>query len=93
MLTREEAAARFELPADRIGELVVLGGKHTVLGKSAAWHDLSAVQKGLRSHGGLHEATVPIVVCAPLNREAQQRVAGGVSNADVFDLALNGVAR
>ena len=37
----EEACKRFELPADRIGDVVVLSSKHKVLGTSAAKHDLS----------------------------------------------------
>jgi len=88
VLTREEAAARFSLPADRIGDLVVLGDQGTVLGKSAAYHDLSAVQRGLRSHGGLHEQEVPIMVTRPLDGP----VSGTLSNADIFDLVLNRVA-
>ena len=37
-LSREEAAQRFELPADRLGDLVVVSTKHKVLGTSAARH-------------------------------------------------------
>ena len=88
VLERAEAAARFELPADRIGDLVVLGDCSTVLGKSAAYHDLSAVARGLRSHGGLHEAHVPIVSCVPLREGATLPR----TNADVFDMMLNGLA-
>ncbi len=87
VLSREEAAARFSLPADRIGELVVLGDRGTVLGKSAAYHDLSAVRRGLRSHGGLAERDVPIVVTSPLRRP----VTRPLTNADMFDLVLNEV--
>ncbi len=91
VLTRAAAAARFQLPPDRIGDLVVLGDRHTVLGKRADLHDLSAVQQGLRSHGGLHEATVPLVVLAPLRPDALARLTrGDATNADLFDLMLNG---
>ncbi|WP_437970356.1 phosphonoacetate hydrolase [Sorangium sp. So ce260] len=102
VLPREDAARRFALPPDRIGDLVVLGDRSTVLGKSAAYHDLSAVQRGLRSHGGLHEADVPILASHPLRPEEQARLLGpdtvagaargrpcALSNADVFDLVLN----
>ena len=41
-LTKEEAAKRFELPADRLGDLVVVSTRHKVLGTSAARHDLRA---------------------------------------------------
>ncbi|WP_437940808.1 phosphonoacetate hydrolase [Sorangium sp. So ce341] len=102
VLPRDEAARRFALPPDRIGDLVVLGDRSTVLGKSAAYHDLSAVQRGLRSHGGLHEADVPILASHPLRPEERARLLGAdadadaasgrpcaLSNADVFDLLLN----
>jgi phosphonoacetate hydrolase len=89
VLPREEAAARFALPADRIGDLVVLGDARTVLGKSRAYHDLSAVAKGLRSHGGLHEQAVPIAVTSPVPLDLVRGRA--LTNADIFDLALNAV--
>jgi len=92
--SRAEAAERFELPPDRIGDLVVLGDRSTVLGKSASYHDLSAVKQGLRSHGGLHEAVVPVVVCHRVRGQHRTRMdRGEVGNADVFDLVLNGVER
>src|SRR5207249_2953438 len=47
VLSRDEAAARFSLPPDRIGDLVVLADRSTVLGRSASYHDLSAVKVGL----------------------------------------------
>ena len=59
VLTREEACARFELPPDRVGDLVVISDKSYVLGSSAAAHDLSGLTVPLRSHGGLSEQTVP----------------------------------
>jgi hypothetical protein len=42
VLTRAQAAERFELPTDRIGDLVVVSERFTVIGTSAARHDLSA---------------------------------------------------
>src|SRR5471030_2820685 len=54
-LTREEAAARFELPADRLGDLIVVSTQHKVLGTSASRHDLSGLTEPLRSHGGISE--------------------------------------
>jgi phosphonoacetate hydrolase len=89
VLDREEAAARFALPADRLGDLVVLGDRGTVLGKSASVHDLSAVARGLRSHGGLAEQPVPILVTRPLTRQLRRSPTRPLTNADIFDLALN----
>ena len=61
-LTKDEAAAkRFELPADRLGDLVVVSTKHKVLGTSAARHDLSGLTEPLRSHGGISEQKVPLI--------------------------------
>src|SRR5262249_50292127 len=62
VLDRYAAADAFELPPDRIGDLIVLADGETALGKSAAAHDLSALHGTLRSHGGLHERTVPLIV-------------------------------
>lgn len=91
VLTREEAATRFRLPLDRIGDLVVLGDKETTFGRTPAWHDLSGVKTGLRSHGGLHERRVPFVINRPLVPEYAERLASGAANNyDLFDFALNG---
>ncbi|MGH7081661.1 MAG: phosphonoacetate hydrolase [Acetobacteraceae bacterium] len=84
-LTRAEACRRFELPADRIGDVVVLSTRHKVLGTSRARHDLSGLGGPLRSHGGLTEQIVPMIV----NRKVT--IPGGrtLRNFDVFDVALN----
>ncbi len=59
------AAEAFELPADRIGDLVVLADGRTVLGRSRAAHDLSALHGTTRSHGGC-TPHIPIIVAMPL---------------------------
>lgn len=86
VLTREQAAERFELPADRIGDLVVVSERSVVIGTAAARHDLTALEVPLRSHGGISEQRVPLI----LNRRIQgldpQR---RWRNFDAFDLALN----
>lgn len=92
VLFREQAAHEFCLPADRIGELVVLSDQSTVLGRTPEWHDLSVVETGLRSHGGLHERAVPFIVNRPLKPEYARRLDGGeVNNYDLFDFLFNGV--
>ena len=86
VLTRAEAAARFELPADRIGDLVVVSERSVVLGTGRAKHDLSQLELPLRSHGGISEQRVPIILnrrIADLDPNRRWR------NFDVFDLALN----
>ena len=90
--TREEAAGLYQLPPDRIGDLVVLADGGTVLGRTPDWHDLSHVREGLRSHGGLHEATVPFVVNRPLRAETTEALERGeLRNYDLFDVLCNGV--
>jgi len=86
-LTRAVACARYELPEDRMGDLVVISGgpQHTkVIGTSAGRHDLSALKEPLRSHGGLSEQTIPIVV----NRKLSG-LAGSLRNFDAFSIGLN----
>ena len=82
---RAEGCRRFELPEDRMGDVIVVSERHTVLGTSAAKHDLSGLDAPLRSHGGLSEQRVPIV----LNRRARLDPGARLRNFDVFDLALN----
>ena len=88
VLTREQAAARFELPADRIGDLVVVSERFVVIGTSAARHDLSALEVPLRSHGGISEQRVPLIFNRPLKGIDPNR---RYRNFDAFDLALNHV--
>lgn len=88
VLTREQAAQRFELPPDRIGDLVVVADHVTTLGTRAAQHDLSGLTVPLRSHGGISEQKVPLL----FNRRVRDLVAGRrLRNFDIFDLALNHV--
>jgi phosphonoacetate hydrolase len=84
--TREEGCRRFELPPDRVGDLIVIGDRSTVIGTSAARHDLSGLDAPLRSHGGLSEQRVPLIVSRPApGLPADRRL----RNWDVFDVALN----
>jgi phosphonoacetate hydrolase len=86
VLDREEGCRRFELPPDRMGDLIAISGRHSVIGTSAAKHDLSGLDAPLRSHGGLSEQTVPLVFTWPLTRLP---AAHRLRNFDIFDLALN----
>ncbi len=86
VLPRTEAAAHFELPADRIGDLVIVSERSKVIGTSASRHDLSALEVPLRSHGGVSEQRVPLILnrhIEGLDTERRWR------NFDAFDLALN----
>ncbi len=89
VLTREQAADKLELASDRIGDLVVLSGRDTALGKSPEHHDLSVLKGGLRSHGGRYEEMVPLVLSRPLTRELKRMAEGDPRNFDVFLFACS----
>jgi phosphonoacetate hydrolase len=85
-LTGEDGCKRFELPPDRMGDIIIVSRKHVVLGTSRERHDLSGLDAPLRSHGGVSEQTVPLLF---------SRRTGGIPgkarlrNFDIFDVALN----
>jgi phosphonoacetate hydrolase len=87
-LSREEACARFELPPDRIGDIVLTSTIHKVLGTARERHDLSGLTEPLRSHGGLTEQVVPMIA----NRAVTLPPGHQLRNFDIFDVALNRVA-
>ena len=90
VLTRTEGAARFELPADRIGDLVVVSRLNTVIGTARDRHDLSGLDVPLRSHGGMSEQKVPLLVnCGIIEQPESRRW----RNFDAFELGLNLTAR
>ncbi|HKO68008.1 MAG TPA: phosphonoacetate hydrolase [Burkholderiaceae bacterium] len=86
VLPRAEAAQRFELPPDRIGDIVVVSERSFVLGTSRSRHDLSQLELPLRSHGGISEQRVPLIINRRIEGlDANRRW----RNFDAFDLALN----
>lgn len=89
VLSKDEAAKRFMLPPDRLGELVVVSTKHKTIGTSVSRHDLSGLKEPLRSHGGISEGRVPIVSNRKLDLESGRTY----RNFDAFDLALNAVVQ
>jgi phosphonoacetate hydrolase len=86
VLSRADAAARFELPPDRIGDLVIVSERLTALGSAVARHDLSGLDAPLRSHGGTSEQRVPLIANRPGGALPTGR---RWRNFDAFDLALN----
>jgi phosphonoacetate hydrolase len=85
-LSRLQACDRFELPFDRVGDLVIVSRQDTVIGTSVERHDLSGLDVPLRSHGGVSEQKVPLVV----NRDVLLSPASRRwRNFDAFDLGLN----
>ncbi|ANG62925.1 phosphonoacetate hydrolase [Marinobacterium aestuarii] len=82
--SREDAAREFQLPADRIGDLVIVSRGGWALGSSPDKHDLSGLDVPLRSHGGLSEQRVPFL----LNRQISWD-SNSLRNFDIFYAALN----
>ncbi len=92
---RMAAAAEFDLPPDREGDVVVISEAGVCIGAAAADHDLSGLAgHRLRTHGGLAEAKVPLVVSEPVNEEYASRAARRVLKShEIFDFTINGTMR
>lgn len=89
VLTKAQACEQFELPDDRIGDLVVISQGPVALGGTPEGHDLSGLNGPLRSHGGLSEQRVPFI----LNRRVTDLpTTRQLRNFDIFDVALNSIA-
>lgn len=88
VIDREEAVRRFELPADRIGDIVMISGETMTIGTSEHRHDLAALKEPLRSHGGLTEQEVPFIV----NRRLDLPNAPVLRNFDAFLYACTAAA-
>lgn len=84
-VTAAEACERFELPADRIGDVVAISTRQKVIGTSPDRHDLSGLTEPLRSHGGITEQRVPMIANRPITVPEGRTL----RNFDVFDVALN----
>ena len=89
--------ARIELPCDREADLVVTGDRNTVLGATAAEHDLAGARRApaaLAWRARRAACAVPLV--APAQRRIPRAGPGRrptrLRNFDIFDFALNGVA-
>jgi phosphonoacetate hydrolase len=86
VFTGDEAAKNFELPKDRIGQVVILARKDVVFGQTPENHDLSPLDAPLRSHGGLSERQVPMVLNFAVD---QSQPSLKIRNFDAFSIALN----
>ncbi len=87
---RAGAVHLLEQPEDRTGDLVVLSARDFVLGRRPAYHDLSALDGTLRSHGGRYEEMVSMIISHPLNEVYKMKAAGDPRNFHIFDFTING---
>jgi phosphonoacetate hydrolase len=87
---RDMAVRLLEQPEDRTGDLVVISGRDVVVGRKPEYHDLSALDGTLRSHGGRYEEMVPMVISHPLNAVYRMKASGDPRNFDIFDFTVNG---
>ena len=85
----QQGCAHFELANDRMGDLILVSEINTVLGTTASRHDLSGLEVPLRSHGGVTEQTVPLIVSQPVSG---LDAAHTLRNFDIFNVALNHVS-
>ncbi|MEE8624807.1 MAG: phosphonoacetate hydrolase, partial [Acidiferrobacterales bacterium] len=86
------AATEFELPPDREGDVVVISEAGACIGSTEAAHDLEGL-KGhrLRTHGGVSERKVPLIVSEPVNEEYRLRAARRtLKSHEIFDFTING---
>src|SRR6202051_2137394 len=88
VLDNVAACERFELPNDRVGDLVVVSGRNTALGTRRAEHDLSGLTVPLRSHGGVSEQEVPLLFNRATDGFESQLKGKRLRNFDVFNIAL-----
>jgi len=89
VIGREEAVKRFELPEDRIGDIIMISTENMTIGTSEHRHDLAALNEPLRSHGGLTEQVVPFIV----NRKIDLGAAPELRNFDAFFYATTAAAQ
>ena len=80
VVNKSEAVKRFDLPPDRIGDIVIISTENMTLGTSIDRHDLAALKEPLRSHGGLTEQEVPFIV----NRKIDLPKVPDLRNYDAF---------
>jgi len=60
VLPRRDAAVKFGLMPERIGELAVFGDAETVFGELES--PMEELEPGYRSHGSLHESEIPLII-------------------------------
>ena len=87
VLTNEEGCEEYDLPTDRMGDIICMSSKNSTIGSAEKAHDLSKLKEPLRSHGGLHEREVPFISNKKINlNDANVKL----NNYDAFYYAISG---
>lgn len=91
-LDKSRACQMFDMPPDREADVVVVSCEDVCIGATATGHDLEGLRgHRLRTHGGLSEAKVPLILNRPLNAAYRHKVAYQVLKSyHAFEFALNG---
>ena len=91
---RHTVCEKFDLPLDREGDVAVISKADMCVGGAQAEHDLSGLEgHRLRTHGGVSEARVPLVISEPVTDAYRQKAeAKPLNSYQLFDFTLNGVA-
>ena len=87
VVTNEVGCKDYDLPNDRMGDIICMTAKYMTIGSSERAHDLSKLKEPLRSHGGLHEREVPFISNKKINSfESNNKL----NNYDAFYYAIAG---
>ena len=87
VLNNKEACSIYNLPPDRMGDIICMSSEFTTIGSSKAKHDLKGLNEPLRSHGGLHEREVPFIINKKINEIDNNKQ---LYNYDAFYFAIAG---
>ena len=87
VVTNEVGCKEYDLPNDRMGDIICMSSQYMTIGSSESAHDLSKLKEPLRSHGGLHEREVPFISNKKINSfESKDKL----NNYDAFYYAIAG---
>ncbi len=87
VLNREEACLKYNLPEDRMGDIICMSSEYMTIGSSKDKHNLNELKEPLRSHGGLHEREVPFIINKKIDLIDTNKQ---LYNYDAFYYAISG---
>ena len=87
VVSNEAGCEEYDLPKDRMGDIICMSSQYMTIGSSESSHDLSNLKEPLRSHGGLHEREVPFISNKKINSFLSNEK---LNNYDAFYYAIAG---